>query len=87
MAASSEELSSQADQLKEVIGFDMGSDIRSNEKAKEIPMNIVHNKSYNGNDRNGFANKKKEVLHTNGYGGINLNMNGKDVLDDKYEKF
>lgn len=95
MAASSEELSSQAEQLKEVISFDIGSEIKSKEKAMELASNMFNPKGSHGNNRNGsYSNhkngpsiKKKKEFHTNGYGGINLNMNGKDILDEKYEKF
>lgn len=86
MAASSEELSSQAEQLKEVISFDIGSDIRSKVRSRGIPVNI------NQSHRNGYAQskpvvKKNKPSYVNGYGGININMNGKDMLDDSYEKF
>ena len=84
MAASSEELSSQAEQLKEVISFDLGSDIKSKVKTREIPVNITRHSS--------IANskpvvKKNKLSNTTGYGGIHLNMNGKDVLDESYERF
>ena len=86
MAASSEELSSQAEQLKEVISFDIGSDIRSKVRSRGIPANI--NPPYrNGANKNISAVKKSKSSYVNGYGGININMNGKDVLDESYEKF
>lgn len=89
MAASSEELSSQAEHLKEIINFDIGSDIKSKIKINEIPLN---SSNYNNNSKNGSFPKKKKGSHNNnnnnnGYGGITLNMNGKDILDEKYEKF
>ncbi|MEO8111972.1 MAG: methyl-accepting chemotaxis protein, partial [Ginsengibacter sp.] len=78
MAASSEELSSQAEQLKEVISFDIGSDIRSKVSSRGMPVNI--NQPYrNGAHKNISAVKKNKPSYVNGYGGININMNGKDV--------
>jgi len=90
MAASSEELASQAEQLKEVISFDIGSDIKSKIKTREIPMNISRNdgySSYSGINKNRSPAGKSKLSNSKGYGGIHLNMNGKDILDDKYEKF
>ena len=84
MAASAEELSSQADQLKDVIHFDIGSDIKFNAKTREIPVNIPR---HNSGAKNASFPKKNKQSYTNGYGGIHLNMNGKDVLDEKYERF
>ena len=84
MAASAEELSSQAEHLKEIINFDIGSDIKSKIKTKEIPVNLQqHNHLHNGS----LTKKVMVSANGNGYGGISLNMNGKDVLDEKYEKF
>lgn len=87
MAASSEELMSQAEQLKEVISFDIDGEIKYVVKAKEARTNISRNIDHHSNYKNGAALKKKQPSHTNGYGGININMSGKDVLDEKYEKF
>ena len=86
MAASSEELSSQAEQLKEVISFDIGSDIRSKVRSKGIPVHI-NTAHHNGHNKNIPSVKKSKPSYVNGYGGININMNGKDMLDDNYEKF
>lgn len=86
MAASSEELSSQAEQLKEVISFDIGSDIRSKVRSRGIPVNVIP-PHRNGANKNIAAVKKNKSSYVNGYGGININMNGKDMLDDSYEKF
>ncbi len=82
MAASAEELSSQADQLKEIISF-----FRFDEEGKYKSVS-VQKSSYappkNGSvKKNNLANKIK----TNGVSitnGVNLNM---DVLDEDYEKF
>ena len=87
MAASSEELSSQAEQLKDVITFDLGSDIKSKTKSREIPVNMSRSNNQNSINKNSFLTKKNKLSHSNGFGGIHLNMNGKDVLDEKYEKF
>ncbi len=84
MAASAEELSSQADHLKDIINFDIGNDIKSKIQNHEAPLNLPR---YTNHSNNGSLTKKKKALHSNGYGGINLNMNGKDLLDEKYEKF
>lgn len=86
MAASSEELASQAEQLKEVISFDIGSDIKSKVKTRGIPLTINRHNT-NGFNKSTSAVKKNKPSHVNGYGGININMNGKDVLDDSYERF
>jgi len=86
MAASSEELSSQADQLKDVINFDIGSDIKAKSNNREIPKHISRNNG-NGSTKNIPAVRKSKFSHVNGYGGISLNMNGKDVLDESYERF
>jgi len=86
MAASSEELSSQAEQLKDVISFDIGSDIKSKLNSREIPKHINRTNS-NGYPKNIPTVKKSKFSHVNGYGGISLNMNGKDVLDESYERF
>lgn len=86
MAASSEELSSQAEQLKEVISFDIGSDIRSKVRSRGIPVN-VHQSHRNSYEQHKPVAKKSKSSYVNGYGGININMNGKDVLDDSYERF
>ena len=83
MAASSEELSSQADQLKDVINFDVGNDIKSHiGRQKETPISPKRNQSYS----NSLINRRKSTTETP-YKGITLNMNGKDVLDDKYESY
>ena len=82
MAASSEELASQAEQLNDVISFDIGSDIKSKTKSREIPLNMPRS---NGINKKGALNNKIKLSHYSG--GIHLNMNGKDVLDEKYEKF
>lgn len=82
MAASAEELASQADQLKEVINFDLGSDIRSNRPA-DISARVPRSKSINKNIRQ--ERYKPSNLGTNN--GVHLNMHGKDILDEKYEKF
>ena len=84
MAASSEELTSQAEHLKEVISFDIGNDIKSKGKTIEKPGNVFKADS---NVKNGYLTKKQKVSFINRHGGINLNMNGKDTLDEKYEKF
>ena len=84
MAASSDELSSQSDQLKKVISFDIGVDIRAKAKTKEIPVDIFRPK---GNSKNGSFTKKVKRSHVNQYGGIDINMNAKDILDDNYERF
>ncbi|MEO8766557.1 MAG: methyl-accepting chemotaxis protein [Ginsengibacter sp.] len=84
MAASSEELSSQAEQLKDVISFDLGSDIKSHVKTKEVPQNMLRHARIT---KHSSPIKKNKLAHSNGYGGIHINMNGKDVLDEKYEKF
>jgi methyl-accepting chemotaxis protein len=87
MAASAEELSSQAEQLKEVISFDLGSDIQSKPKPREFP---VTNYQPNGRARSPHQHAplaKKKPSYVNEYGGININMNGKDPLDEKYERF
>ncbi len=86
MAASSEELASQAEQLKEVISFDIGSDIKSKIKTREMPLSMSRN---NNIPKSKPLVKKTKSSYTNGngYGGIHLNMNGKDVLDDSYERF
>ncbi|MEP7250912.1 MAG: methyl-accepting chemotaxis protein [Ginsengibacter sp.] len=86
MAASAEELASQAEQLKEVISFDIGSDIKYKVKSREFPQIYTNN---NHVAKNKLASKKPKGAYTNGnaYGGIHLNMNGKDVLDENYERF
>jgi methyl-accepting chemotaxis protein len=86
MAASAEELASQAEQLKEVITFDIGSDIKSKVKAREIPVNLPRYSYYNVK-KNGSLIKKNKPAQSNGHNGVYLNMNGTDLLDDKYEKF
>ena len=86
MAASSEELSSQAEQLKEVISFDIGRDIKSKVKSRGISVN-TNRQNYNGINKSNSSNKKNKPSHVNEYGGININMNGKDVLDESYERF
>ncbi len=84
MAASSEELASQAEQLKEVITFDIGSDIKSKVKARGIPVNMPR---HNHITKSAPLAKKSKSGYVNGYGGISINMNGKDTLDDSYERF
>ena len=85
MAASSEELSSQAEHLKDVISFDIGSDIRQKAKPRQMRAGITLPNGSNGHKNGTAANGKSSYLNANG--GIHLNMNGKDVLDEKYEKF
>jgi len=88
MAASSEELSGQAAHLKDIINFDIGSDIKSKIKNTGISLDFHNYNNNSKNGSNGSTSKKKRVAHNNnGSGGINLNMNGKDLLDEKYEKF
>jgi methyl-accepting chemotaxis protein len=86
MAASAEELSSQADQLKDIISFDIGSDIKS---KTNFPEARRPESRYNGNGhtKNIPGIKKSKISLANGYGGISLNMNGKDILDESYERF
>ena len=85
MAASSEELSSQAEHLKEVISFDIGSDIRQKAKPGQMRAGITVPNRSNGHKNSAVSNGKSSYLNANG--GIHLNMNSKDVLDEKYEKF
>lgn len=83
MAASAEELSSQAEQLKDITSFSLGNDIPTKAKINQSLLNLSH---HNAKHISGI--KKRKPLHNgNGHNGINLNMNGKDVLDEKYEKF
>ena len=86
MAASSEELASQAEQLKEVITFDIGSDIKSKTKNREFPVHI-HRQNNIVKNMPSVKKSKSSYTNGNGYGGIHLNMNGKDVLDESYERF
>ncbi|MEO6187499.1 MAG: methyl-accepting chemotaxis protein [Chitinophagales bacterium] len=87
MAASSEELASQADQLKEVISFDIGSDIRSKAKTNGAPVSLNRHTPNPVSKRSLPVKKNTPSSLRNGYGGIHINMNGKDVLDDSYERF
>lgn len=86
MAASAEELASQAEQLKEVISFDIGSDIKYKVKSRELPQ-ISRNTGHVGKAKSAAKKIKPSYANGNGYGGIHLNMNSKDVLDESYERF
>ncbi len=84
MAASSEELSGQADHLKDIITFDIGHDVRAGYKPRAVP---AHLSTRNATNFSKYSIKKKEQQVERAYTGIHLNMNGKDKLDEKYEKY
>lgn len=82
MAAGSEELSSQAGQLKDIINFDIGNDIKAVTKTITAPKQASRHsnpviKRLNGERKNSSSRKH----------GININMEDKDQLDEKYERF
>lgn len=83
MAASSEELSIQADQLKAIIHIDIGNDVKSNAQSNSLPQF----KNLQGDNRKRHTRQKRKEVPNKEYKGITLNMNSKDFLDEKYEKF
>jgi len=85
MAASSEELSSQAEQLRDVINFDLGSDVKLTRANSNTAMSksVITPYAYG----KAQASKKRTAIMPKGRAGIQLNMNGKDLLDENYERF
>lgn len=83
MAASSEELSGQADQLKDIVNFDIGNDVKSRTEIRRVPAVKPYQKTFAGSH---YPVKKKPVPERF-YKGINIDMNGKDPIDEKYEKY
>ena len=84
MAASSEELSSQAEQLKDIINFDIGGDVKFSTHLRHLPVTKPLQTAPSFSD---YSLKKKKPVVQRVNKGIKLNMNGEDILDEKYEKY
>ncbi|MBS7566788.1 methyl-accepting chemotaxis protein [Mucilaginibacter sp. Bleaf8] len=84
MAASSEELASQAEQLRDVINFDLGNDVRL---TAPYPGQMVSQRNANIPAVKKQTPKSRSTASYKSRSGIQLNMNGKDTLDDKYERY
>lgn len=83
MAASSEELSGQADQLKDIVNFDIGNDVKSHIEIRRAPVNKPYHKTFAATN---YPAKKRPV-NDRFPKGINIDMNGKDPIDERYEKY
>ncbi|QEC76448.1 HAMP domain-containing methyl-accepting chemotaxis protein [Mucilaginibacter ginsenosidivorax] len=84
MAASSEELSGQAEQLKDIVNFDSGTDVKSRMDLRRATAIKPYQKTFNGNN---YAVKKTKPAVEYPHKGIRIDMNGKDAIDEKYEKY
>jgi methyl-accepting chemotaxis protein len=84
MAASSEELSSQAEHLRDIIKFDIGNDVKL---TMQYPNYVVNQRVAVSPSIKSQTSKKAAVTVQKYRSGINLNMNGNENLDEKYERY
>jgi methyl-accepting chemotaxis protein len=90
MATSSEELSSQAEQLKDTISFFKVDTHTRNRQSVHTATAVKPSHTFTGvkisKKSKSVGNVLHNVKHTNTGSGVHLNMSN-DSLDDQYEKY